>query len=151
MYWIYPKDKLSLLNMLFCNFSKSDNSHLQIMAKKAVEIWKIHWIACAWIFCFGNIWLFRENNRNIRKRCEMYSKLTIKATKRRCSKLRIMSVWRQNDVSMGVNVYRSPSCHHSGGFIANLQRISHFFLIFICRWNMMITKTHFIENIMHLT
>ena len=31
----------------------------------------------------GNMWLFKVRNRNTRKRCEIYSKLTIKTPERR--------------------------------------------------------------------
>ena len=54
----------------------------------------------------ANIYLFKFNNRNTRKRCEMCSKLTIK-TPERCH-------WR-----------------HSGVSIVNFERISHLFLVFL--------------------
>ena len=54
----------------------------------------------------ANIYLFKVNNRNTRKKCEICSKLTIKTPERR--------QW---------------CC--SGVFIVNLEYISHFFLVFL--------------------
>ena len=54
----------------------------------------------------ANIWLFKVNNRNTRKRCEVCSKLTVKTPERRH--------WRR-----------------SGVFIVNFNHISHFFLEFL--------------------
>ena len=54
----------------------------------------------------ANIYLFKVNNRNTRKTCEIYSKLTIKTSKRR--------QWR-----------------HFGVFIVNFEHISHLFLLFL--------------------
>ena len=51
----------------------------------------------------ANIYLFKVNNRNTRKRCEIFSKLTIKTPERRR--------WRR-----------------SGVFIINFENISHLFL-----------------------
>ena len=53
-----------------------------------------------------NIYLLKVNNRNIRKRCEMCSKLVIWTPKQR--------QWRR-----------------SGDFIVNFEHISHFFLVFL--------------------
>ena len=53
-----------------------------------------------------NIYLFKINNRNIGKRCEICSKLTIKALER--------GHWRR-----------------SGVFIVNFEHISHLFLVFL--------------------
>ena len=53
-----------------------------------------------------NIYLLRVNNRNIRARCEMCSKVTIKTSEQR--------QW-----------------HHSGAFIVNFEHISHLFLVFL--------------------
>ena len=53
-----------------------------------------------------NIYLFKLNNRNTRKRCEICSKLTIKTTARR--------PWRR-----------------SGVFIVNFKYIPHLFLLFL--------------------
>ena len=53
-----------------------------------------------------NIYLFKFNSRNTRKRCEIFSKLTIK-TPERCQ-------WRR-----------------SGVFIVNFEHISHLFLVFL--------------------
>ena len=54
----------------------------------------------------ANIYLLKVRNWNIRKRCEICSKLTIKAPERR--------QWR-----------------HSGVLIVNFEHISHFFLVFL--------------------
>ena len=54
----------------------------------------------------ANVYLFKVNNRNTRKRCEICSKLTIKTTER--------SHWRR-----------------SGVFIVNFEHIAHFFLMFL--------------------
>ena len=54
----------------------------------------------------GNTYLFKVNNRNTRKRCEIYSKLVIKTPE-----------WRQ---------WRSSSV-----FIVNFVHISHNFLPFL--------------------
>ena len=54
----------------------------------------------------ANIYLFKVNNRNIGKRCEICSKLTIK-TPERCQ-------WRR-----------------SGVLIVNFENISHLFLVFL--------------------
>ena len=51
----------------------------------------------------SNIYLFKVNNRNTRKRCEICAKLTIKTQERR----------------------------HSGVFIVNFEHISNFFLVFL--------------------
>ena len=51
----------------------------------------------------ANIYLFKVNNRNTRKRCEICSKLTIKTPERR----------------------------RFGVFFANFEHISHFFLVFL--------------------
>ena len=53
-----------------------------------------------------NIYLFKFNNKNTRKRCEMCLKLTIK-TRERCQ-------WRR-----------------SGVFIVNFWHVSHLFLVFL--------------------
>ena len=53
-----------------------------------------------------SIYLFKVNNSNIRKRCEICSKLTIKTPERR-------------------------QCRRSGVFIFNFERISHLFLVFL--------------------
>ena len=58
------------------------------------------------LFYPANIYLFKVNNRNTRKRCETCSKLTIKTPERR--------QWR---------------C--SGVFIVNFERILLFFLVFL--------------------
>ena len=50
--------------------------------------------------------LFKINNRNIKKRCEIRSKLTIKTPERRH--------WR-----------------HSGALVVNFKHISHLFLLFL--------------------
>ena len=52
------------------------------------------------------IYLLKVNNRNIRTRCEIFSKLTIKTPERR--------QWR-----------------HSGVFIVNFEHISHLVLVFL--------------------
>ena len=49
----------------------------------------------------GNIYLFKVNNKNTRKRCEIFSRLTIKTLERR-------------------------HCHRSVVFIVNFEHISHF-------------------------
>ena len=54
----------------------------------------------------ANIYLFKVNNRNTRKRCEIYLKLTIK-TSQQCH-------W-----------------HRSGVFIVNFEHISYLFLVFL--------------------
>ena len=54
----------------------------------------------------ANIYLFKVNNRNTRKRCEIYSKFTIKTPERHR--------WR-----------------HSGVFINNFEHILHLFLVFL--------------------
>ena len=54
----------------------------------------------------ANINLFKVNNRNTRKRCKIYSKLTVKTPERRH--------WR-----------------HSGVFIVNFEHISYLFLFII--------------------
>ena len=54
----------------------------------------------------ANIYLFKINNRNIRKRCEICSKLTIKPPERHH--------WR-----------------HSGVFLVNFKQISQLFLVFL--------------------
>ena len=53
-----------------------------------------------------NIYLFKVNNRNTRKTCEIFSKLTIKTLERR----------QQS---------------RSGVFIVNFENISHLFLVFL--------------------
>ena len=52
----------------------------------------------------AKIYLFKVNNRNTRKRCEMSSKLTIKKQERRCRR--------------------------SSVFIVNFELVSHLFLVF---------------------
>ena len=54
----------------------------------------------------ANIYLFKVNNKNTRKRCEICSKLTIKTPERR--------QWRR-----------------SGVFIVNFEHISHLVLVFL--------------------
>ena len=54
----------------------------------------------------ANIFLFKVNNRNTRKRCKIFSKLTIKTPERRR--------WRR-----------------SGVFTVNFENISHLFLVFL--------------------
>ena len=54
----------------------------------------------------ANIYLFKVNNRNSRKKCGICSKLTIKTPERRH--------WRRSDV-----------------FIVNFEHISHLFLVFL--------------------
>ena len=59
----------------------------------------------------ANFYLFKVNNRNTRKRCEICSKLTIKTPERR--------YWRRSAV-----------------FIVNFEHISHLFLVFLTlTWN----------------
>ena len=57
-------------------------------------------------YYLANIYLFKVNNRNTRKRCEVFSKLTIKTPE--------PSRWRR-----------------SGVFIVNFENISHLFLVFL--------------------
>ena len=57
-------------------------------------------------FCPVNIYLFKINNRNIRKKCEICLKLTIKTPER--------LHWRRSCV-----------------FIVNFEHISHLFLVFL--------------------
>ena len=52
------------------------------------------------------IYLFKVNNRNTRKKCEIFSKLTIKTPERHQRR-------------------------RSGVFIVNFENISHFFLVFL--------------------
>ena len=54
----------------------------------------------------ANTHLFKVNNRNNRKRCEIDSKLTVKTSERR-------------------------HLHHSGVFLVNLEHMSHLFLVFL--------------------
>ena len=64
-------------------------------------------LICRWsIKYLANIYLFKVNNRNNRKRCEICSKLTIKIPERRH--------WRR-----------------SGVFIVNFEYISHLFLVLL--------------------
>ena len=53
-----------------------------------------------------NIYLLKVNNKNTRKRCEIYSKLIVKGPKQR--------QWRRSSV-----------------FIVNFEHISHLFLVFL--------------------
>ena len=67
--------------------------------------------SCTMYTCFtarypANIYLFKVNNRNTRKRCEICSKLRIKTPERR--------FWRRSGVS-----------------IVNFKHISHLFLLFL--------------------
>ena len=55
----------------------------------------------------GNIYLFKVNNKSIRKRCEIFSRLTIKTPERR-------------------------HCHSSAAFIVNFEHISNFLWYFYC-------------------
>ena len=57
-------------------------------------------------YSVANIYLFQVYNRNTRKRCEIYSKLTTKTSERRH--------WRR-----------------SGVFIDNFEHILHLFLVFL--------------------
>ena len=54
----------------------------------------------------ANIYLFKVNNKNTRRRCEICSKLTLKTPE-----------WRQ--------------WHRSGVFIINFEHLSHLFLVFL--------------------
>ena len=54
----------------------------------------------------ANIYLVKVNNRNTRKRCEIFSKLTIKTPEPRRSRRSVV-------------------------FIVNFENISHFFLVFL--------------------
>ena len=54
----------------------------------------------------ANTHLFKVNNRNNRKRCEIDSKLTVKTSERR-------------------------HLHYSGVFLVNLEHMSHLFLVFL--------------------
>ena len=54
----------------------------------------------------AKIYLFKVKNRNTRKKCEIFSKLTIKTTERR-------------------------ERRGSGVFIVNFENISHLFLVFL--------------------
>ena len=64
----------------------------------------------------ANIYLFKINNRNIRKRCEICSKLTIKPPERHH--------WR-----------------HSGVFLVNFKQISQLFLVFL-----LLTEVSLLQN-----
>ena len=57
-------------------------------------------------YCPANIYLIKVNNRNTRKRCEIFSKLTIKTPE-----------WRR--------------CRRSGVFIVNFENISQLFPVFL--------------------
>ena len=59
-----------------------------------------------WMYNPANIYMFKFNNRNTRKRCEICSKVTIKIPE-----------WCQ--------------CYRSGVFIVNFEHISHLFLVFL--------------------
>ena len=56
--------------------------------------------------CTTNLYLFKDNNRNTRKGCEIYSKLTVKTPEQR--------QWSR-----------------SGVFIVNFEKISHLFRVSI--------------------
>ena len=61
---------------------------------------------CEIVLYLGSVYLFKVNDRNTRKRCEIYSKLTIKMPEQ-------------------------PQRCRSGVFIINLEHISHPFLVFL--------------------
>ena len=59
----------------------------------------------------ANIYLFKVNNRNTRKRCEVCSKLAVKTPER-----------------LALNtLFRTPEQRRSGVFIVNFEHISHLF------------------------
>ena len=77
----------------------------------------------------ASIHLFKVNNRNIRTKCELCSKLTIKKPER-----------RQNGPihfkNLAANATRFLKCvwpfwHRSGVFIVNFERASHLVLVFL--------------------
>ena len=81
-----------------------------------IQLWLFHGLDDSQIIHFkeqklydasypANIYLFKVNNKDNRKMCEICSKLTIKMPERR--------PWR-----------------HSGDFIVNFEHISYFFLVF---------------------
>ena len=88
-------------------FSKTQGTRLGVIVapNKGLE-WTVPWQNYSHIFCPAGIYLLNINNRNIRPRCEISSKLTIK-TLERCQ-------WR-----------------HSGVFIINFEHISHLGLVFL--------------------
>ena len=82
------------------NIEKKDNSH-RCSKGPLKQLW--------WAFS-TNIYLFKVNSRNTRKRCETRTKLTIKTPERR--------QWRR-------------SWRRSCVFIVNFEHISHLFLVFL--------------------
>ena len=114
LYWIHFQNMHTftyqkiLLNSFFCLFLKS--SYLQFILKcfpvfskncnRILETTEINGNIPA------NIYLFKVNNRNTKKRCEFYSKLTIKTPERR--------QWCRSAV-----------------YIVNFEHIPHLFLVFL--------------------
>ena len=85
-------------------FLKNFNHGYRLVTLKKHSLWLLPFFNDFGYFR-ANIYLFKVNNRNTRKRCEIYSKLTIK-TKRR-------------------------QCRRSCVFIDNTEHISHLFLVFL--------------------
>ena len=111
------------------------NLFLVLLWRKSLwPMWSKFWrkLENAYSYTVG-IYMFKVNNRYIRTRCEICSKLTIKRPEQRqiCSKLTMKTPerrhWRRSNVFIvnfnifGVVVF----------FIANFEHISHFVLVFI--------------------
>ena len=92
---------IEVLSCEICEISKNTHfvEHL-LMTKENGPIWEIYW------WYPTNIYLFKVNNRNTRKMCEIYSKLTIKTPERRRVRRSCVSV-------------------------VNFEQILHIFLVFL--------------------
>ena len=126
MYFCYSKNFSNIMKNIFNSISiyswKKNSSVTKIHIRKILQmLWKMFLIQSLYILekkiliskykkqlCSkannpANIYLFKVNNRNTRKRCEIFSKLTIKTPE-----------WRR---------------HRSGVLIVNFENISHLFLV----------------------
>ena len=109
--------RCSVIKGVVRNFAKFIGKHQcrSLFFNKVAGLRPVSWLISRFDFNFisqeplfffaANIYLFKVNSRNTRKRCEISSELTIETPERRH--------WR------------------SGIFIVNLEQISHLFLVFL--------------------
>ena len=81
---------------IFPAFSRIPTEYGEIQSKGFISSWHLNFCLVFQRWVPAGIYLFKNNNRNTRKRCEICSKLTIKIPERRHWRLR--RVWRDSYV-----------------------------------------------------
>ena len=86
----------------------------------------------------ANIYLFKFNNKSTRKRCKIFSKLTIKTPEQRQANIYLLkfnnrSTRKRCEIFSKLTIKAPERCQRrrSGVFIVNFENISHLFLVLL--------------------